>query len=516
MRESGPGRPKASILSRTAMGAGWMFGWRMTSRVLGLVSTLILVRVLSPADFGLFGLAFAVIATLEAAIAVGAESQVVRAHQTSRELYDTIFTIGAIRGVVMALLLLGLSVPAASFFGDARLAPVMQVLAAYPLLAAASNIGAAEFGRNLDFPSIFKLLILPRLVQIPVTLAAALALQSYWALVIGVLTARALGTGLTYALHPYRPRFSLALWRELLGVSLWTWALSVAMAVRDRTATFAIGRVLGPHELGVFTVSVELASLPTSEIAGPVSQAAMPGLAAALRSPDPEAAGAAFLRILGLTLLVTLPAALGISLVAGVIPMLVLGPAWLEAVPLIAILGATWAGYSISLIGVALLDAKAKLRRLTMFVLCGIVLRAVAVVALAPAYGLNGLAAGIGLAMALEAALMVSWSLQLLQVPQWRVVEVLWRPAAACAAMTLLLWASGLGWAPPPPDTAAAMAEAAMAVPLGMASYAGVLWALWWLAGRPPGAEADMLSLLRRMLPRAVRLLPFMGRHAPL
>ena len=45
-----------SILARTALSAGWVIGWRMTSRLLGLASTLILVRILLPADFGVVAL----------------------------------------------------------------------------------------------------------------------------------------------------------------------------------------------------------------------------------------------------------------------------------------------------------------------------------------------------------------------------------------------------------------------------------------------------------------------------
>jgi O-antigen/teichoic acid export membrane protein len=435
------------------------------------------------------------------------EAQIVRARETSRQLYDTIFTIGLIRAISLSVLMAALALPAAAFFGDPRLGPVMLVLSAYPLLAGISNVGVIEFQRRLDFARVFQLMLLPRLVQIPATLLGALVLQSYWALMIGVLAARVFGTVLTYVMHSYRPRLSLAMWRELLSLSLWTWVMSVAMAVRDRTPTFAIGRVLGTHELGVYTVSAELASLPTSEIAGPVSQAAMPGMAASLRSGDQPAAADAYLRILGLTLLVTLPAALGISLLAGPLVVLALGKPWLEAVPLIAILGATWAGYSISLIGIALLDAKAMMRRLAIFVLCGVLLRGGAVLVLAPGHGLAGLALGIGVAMLLEAVLVTFWCLRLLHLPGLRAFDVAWRPVMATAAMVLLLWGSGLGWAAPPPDALAAARDAAIAVPLGVLAYVGALGLLWWVAGRPEGAEADMLTLVRRAALGALRRL---------
>ena len=46
------GDSSAQLLLRTARGAAWVITWRLGLRLLGLVSTLILVRLLTPADFG--------------------------------------------------------------------------------------------------------------------------------------------------------------------------------------------------------------------------------------------------------------------------------------------------------------------------------------------------------------------------------------------------------------------------------------------------------------------------------
>lgn len=514
--EATPGgeAPKGGILGRTAMGAGWMFAWRMTTRILGLVSTLVLVRLLTPEDFGLFGLAFAVIATLETVLATGVDAQLVRARQTSRDLYDTVFTLNVIRGITLALLMLASAAPAAEFFREPRIEAVMQALAVIPLLAGIGNVGVAEFSRNLDFAKVFKLLIVPRLLQIGVTVAAAATFQSYWALIIGAIIGRAIATAFTYVVHPYRPRLTLKLWRELLGISFWTWAISIATAVRDRTGTFVIGRMLGMHDLGVFTMSVELASLPTSEIASPISQATMPGLAASLRSGDTAAVSRAFLRILGSTVTIALPAAIGVSLVAGPLVVLLLGQRWIETAPLIAILGATWVGFSISLIGMALLDAYAKLRRLCVFVLVGAALRGAALIALAPFYGLTGIAVGLGISLLVEATLLTGWCMRLLGLRAACIGKILWRPFAAVGAMAAVLWAVGVAWSPPATGTVAAAIELATAAVLGSVTYASALGLLWSLAGRPEGAEADLLALTKRLLAAAARATPSATRPA--
>ena len=47
-----PPQARPSVLARTIRGAGWVMAWRWGMRALGLISTLVLVRLLAPAEFG--------------------------------------------------------------------------------------------------------------------------------------------------------------------------------------------------------------------------------------------------------------------------------------------------------------------------------------------------------------------------------------------------------------------------------------------------------------------------------
>src|SRR3954468_8820187 len=146
----------------------------MTTRVLGLMSTLVLARVLAPSDYGLVALAFAVNSTLDACLSAGVEQQIIRAPAPTRALYDTAFTFNLIRTLLISALLLLGAAPAADFFGDPRLEPVLLAFAALPLLTGMVNIGVVDFQRNLDFSAEFRMLIVPRLAAIAVSFAIAL------------------------------------------------------------------------------------------------------------------------------------------------------------------------------------------------------------------------------------------------------------------------------------------------------------------------------------------------------
>ncbi len=354
---------KGSILARTAQGAGWTIAWRVATRLLGLVSTLVLVRLLAPGDFGLIALAAAFAGALEACLTLGVYDQIIRARNPGRALYDTAFTLNLLRGLGVAALLAAMAVPAGAWFGDERLTSVLLALAASAAASGLTNIGVADFRRDLTFDREFLLLLLPRLAGIALTVTLAFLLRSHWALVAGILVNRLGEVAMGYAMHPFRPRLSLAAWRDLAGVSFWAWAINVATMLRDQAGNLIVGRLLGPTQVGIYSVGQEIATLPTAEVVGPLYRAAMPGFAAALREPGGlGAARAAYLRIIGLTALLTIPAGVGVSAIAGPATAVGLGQGWLEAVPLIAILGLASTPSVFGVVGAALLTAQARLK----------------------------------------------------------------------------------------------------------------------------------------------------------
>ena len=146
-----------------------------------------------------------------------------REQAPSRALYDTGFTLNLFRAGLTGGLLAFCAYPLGRFFNEPRLANVLLALAVGTLATGLTNIGIVDFRRDLTFDREFKLLVLPRIAGVLVTVGAALALHSYWALIAGIMTGRLLGVVLSYIMHPYRPRLSMQAWRQLAGFSGWSW-----------------------------------------------------------------------------------------------------------------------------------------------------------------------------------------------------------------------------------------------------------------------------------------------------
>src|SRR5262245_59379519 len=128
-----------------ARGATWMVLWRVCDRLLGLLSTLVLARVLVPADFGLVAMAMSFIALIELASAFSFELALIQRREVERAHYDTAWTLNVAFGLLCGALI-ALSAPlAAAFYAEPRLIEVMWVLAATWALQGFENIGVVNF-----------------------------------------------------------------------------------------------------------------------------------------------------------------------------------------------------------------------------------------------------------------------------------------------------------------------------------------------------------------------------------
>lgn len=472
--------------------------WRWGMRALGLLSTLVLVRLLAPAEFGLVALAAGFMQTVDGLMMLGTEEAVIRHPSPTRSIYDTAFTLNVLRGAVVTLLLLGATWPAAAFFEEPRLVPVLLVIATLPLLDGLTNIGTVDFRRDMAFHKEFAIMVVPKLIGIVVTIAAALADPSYVALLAGTLANRGMRTVMSYVMHPFRPRPSLAAWRSLIGYSAWTWAVSLADLVRDRIDTLMLGRLAGPTQLGIYAVGAEVAALPTTELVEPLCRASFAGFAVARRTGSPVRQTA--LRLMALAAMITLPAGMGLSLVAAPLVAVALGGAWGAAVPVLTVLAPAGALTVFGHIAMHLLSAYGKLGRLTALSCAGAVLRLGLLAAFIPAGGAGGAARAIALALALEQAATLVTACRHFGIGWRDFAAQVWRPALATLGMTVVLVATGLGW-----NADGGALALAGGVGVGGATYAIVLLSAWRVAGTPDGAESDLLAGLRMTLGNRVR-----------
>jgi lipopolysaccharide exporter len=493
-----------SVSTRAAIGAGWIIAWRMVSRNLGLISTLVLVRLLQPSDFGLVALASGLIASVDSLSAIGVVDALIRAHEPDRDMYDTGFALNALRSVATALVIALIAWPVGDFFGDSRLAVVMLALSVGTLLGAAENIGTVDFRRNLDFHKEFSLNVWTRLAGVLATVATAAIWHSYWALVVGLLLMRVIRIPLSYSMSPYRPRFTVRAWRRIIGFSLWTWAQAILSQVRERSDSVVIGRFLGTNQFGMFAVGLELGALPTTELIEPLGRALFSGFASLHNAA--EGLGNMFRGAVGLGFMVVLPAGIGISMVAEPMVRLTLGEQWLAAVPVVQIMAvAATSAIFIQPCG-TLLNAIGRPQINFYLVAVSTVVKVAVLLVLVPRFGLQGAAVSLAISGILDMVLFLAVTLPRIDVSVGQLSTCVIRPIFGSAAMVALLWSLGMAWTPSQgTDFLGFGWDAAVRSTIGAICYVIVLIGSWFIAGRPDGAERYALTTASAMWTRVRR-----------
>lgn len=484
-----------SIGRSIAKGATWMVLLRFCNRTIGFVSTLILARLLLPADFGLVAIASAIVGMLELMGVVGLEMPLIQRIQISRRELDTAWTLQLIMSLVLAVVLTIVARPAAEFYGDPRLAPVCWVLGGTLVCSGVKNIGVVYFRRDLRFHMEFLQMGIPKLLAFAVTVVSALILRSYWALVVGILANRVMDVILSYRLQPYRPWFALSAWRELYSFSAWVYINNFLIFLNNRSPQFVLGKLGGAHDVGVFTISYELASLPTTEMVAPINRAVFPGYAR--MAEEPGALRRGYLAVAGIVALTALPAAVGIAVSAEVLVPVLLGARWIDAVPLVQMLALAGALSALQTNTGAVYMALGRPWIITVVLGTRIsVLLLPALVYLSSRAGANGAAFAYLAVAAIMIPLGFTVVFRILDVSVHAYVREVYRPVIATAVMFGCIW-FGLLPALGLPQAVPTLTDILAILATGVVVYVVIVLALWQVAGRPEGAERSVVVLLQ-------------------
>ena len=483
---------------RMAKGAAWMVLLRLADRGLGVISTLFLARLLVPADFGLVAMAMAVFAVLQIMGTFSFDMALIQNANAERAEYDTAWTFSVLYGIASALILAALASPAAAFYGEARIEPILYAFAVCALVQGLENIGVVAFQKDLELHKEFRFRLLKRLSAFAVTLALAFSMRSYWALVIGTLVSSVVGVWLSFLLHPYRPRLCLQATGDLVRFSKWMVYNNLLVFAVNRGTDFVIGKLAGPAALGTYTVAYEVSNLPTTELVYPIMRAVFPGYAR--MANDPASLRQSYLDVLAVIAIASVPAGLGIGALAEPIVLTLLGEKWRDAVPLIQILAVYGVSRACSSNMGSVFLAQGKSNVLAATGTATVALLVPLVFWLVPRWGSSGAAWSMLIVSLTMLPVMFILLRRAIDLRLRSIAAVLWRPLAAAGVMAGVATALHQSLAELPP-----YAQLAILAPVATVTYIAVLLLLWWAVGKPRSAETMYLTWLRVHLGGLVR-----------
>lgn len=241
-------------------------------KLVGLVSTLILARVLMPEDFGIVAIASLMVGFIEILSNTGSAQYLLRVDDLDKEKVDTAWTINLIIKSSMSFIMLIASFFIAQLYGDPRLTPVLISLTLVFFLYSFYSPGVIFLKRTQNYSKLVKLTIITKFFSVTAAVTAALLLKSYWALVIGQAINALLMIIGTHIIYPYKLRLRLSNAAEQWKFSGWMIPQSIFGYCRSQLDTFLISSSFGPATLGSYHTMKYIAFIPSLQIIQPISE----------------------------------------------------------------------------------------------------------------------------------------------------------------------------------------------------------------------------------------------------
>ena len=307
--------------------------------VLGIGSTAVLARLLTPQDFGLIAMATVIIGFVSIFKDMGLSMATVQQEEINHQQVSTLFWINVIISVVLMIVTAGLAPAVAWFYGDPRLTWITVALAGTFIFGGLTMQHQALLRRQMRFTALAAIALMSSLVGIITAIGLAWYGIGYWALVAS--TAAAIFTNfiLVWTVSGWRPGLPargsavgslLAFGGNLTGFSF------VNYFARNAD-NLLIGWYWGAAPLGLYSKAYRLLMLPLEQINAPLSSVAIPALSRLQH--DHKRYRRAYLGVVQKIGIITMPGTMFLICTSDWIVKLLLGPQWIGAIPIFTWLG---------------------------------------------------------------------------------------------------------------------------------------------------------------------------------
>lgn len=359
-----------NVAKKVLRSAALLVAIKFIHRSLGLISILILARLLTPADFGLVALVSITVYLFDVLSSAGSDQYIIRKDSVTRADLDTAWTIDLCVKTVLWAALISFSPHLAAFFGQADLEQALLVGGCVLPINALASARLNILKQDLDYHSIFWLATAQRFTAFLLVIWLALTLRNYWAIVLGDVIASTFFTIGSYVIAPHRPRPTLIHARVQWRFSFWMLLKGIVGYTRAQIDTLFISKLFPASVLGQYHLARDIAMIPANNLIVPATE---PLLALfRVSRTDPDRLTMELRSAVLLTGIIVVPIVSFFIVFPDVVVGTVLGESWLNAAGLLQSLSLLLLYFSFFAIYEKVLIAANKVRVLFVLELAGL------------------------------------------------------------------------------------------------------------------------------------------------
>ncbi|MCP1470170.1 O-antigen/teichoic acid export membrane protein [Sphingobium sp. OAS761] len=316
----------------------WRSGSQILSQVMSWVVTLVVIRLLDPADYGLFAMTQVILNFATFLNGYGLVSALVQSDSVTPHRLRQAFSIMLLLNGALALMQLLIAPVAADYYDQPLVADLLRVQALLYLSTPFLSVPEAIMGRALDFKRPALVNLIAAIASAAVALTGAMLGWGVWTLVFAPIAGfwvKAAGYVIATGFRPiptldFRGTGGMVAYgASLLGGQLF-WI------VQSQADIFIGGRMLDPHALGLYAEALFLTQIFVSKFIPPLNDVAFP--AYARMQKDVSRVAWSFCKAVKLLLLLSCPVYFGMAVTAGPLVETLFGEKWADMAPFVAIL----------------------------------------------------------------------------------------------------------------------------------------------------------------------------------
>ena len=324
--------------SRVRSAVFWRSGTQILSQIIAWGSTLIVIRLLDPSDYGIFAMAQVVLVFLGFLNGYGLASSIIQSEKVEpiriRQAFGMLLLLN---GGIAALQIL-LATLAADYYGQPLVADLLKVMALIFLATPFTVLPEALLTRELEFKKPAIINLISAVAGAVTALYFAYNGHGVWTLVyapLAIFWSRAVCLVIATKFFIW-PSFNFKGAGAMFGFGATLLASHFFWTIQSQSDIFIAGRYLTPHDLGLFAEALFLTTIFAAKFVPPLNEVAFPAYSR-LQS-DRRALSWSFLKAVRLIMLISCPLYLGMCVTAYPLVETLFGPKWVEMAPFVAIL----------------------------------------------------------------------------------------------------------------------------------------------------------------------------------
>lgn len=321
----------------TVKGFGWMGALRAFMVGIGILKIAVLARVLTPAQFGVYGFALLVLGLLEVLTETGINVFLIQEKDETEKYLNSAWVVSILRGVLIAILIVLTSSAVAGFFNSPQVVPFLYLAAAVAFTRGFVNPMEVTFQKKLQFSKEF--LFKGGLYFVDAAFAVVLGYitKSPSAMIISMLISAVVEIAVSFAIFK-RPRFEFEVEKvnKVINRGKWITGAGSFNYLFTNIDNIIVGKLLGAAPLGLYQQAYRISTFPVTQVGEVFNKVTFPvyvqieGDRVRLK----KAFTKTFLAILGLVV----PFAAAVYFFSHPLILIFLGDKWLPAEPALKIL----------------------------------------------------------------------------------------------------------------------------------------------------------------------------------